>query len=218
MPFVLDLIGGGSGTFPEVDDTFTRLDDALQLKFDEIAAKFLQMESTAKDRGTEEITNVTDGLNSVKEKVAAIESMIQAIRDQVDGQKNRVKVFEKATAAEHEDGPPRKESAGGKLDTRDIASWAGPNDKEFVEFAWSFYINCNGALSGLGTWAEWAARKDTLKTPVPDRTDPEPNAMISLTRASEKLFYTLNQKIEKVPKAMAILRMLDGSCWLLFSP
>ena len=91
MPFVLDLIEGGSGTFREVDCTFTRLDDALQLKFDEIAAKFLQMESTAKGQDTEEIINVTDGLNSVKEKVAAIESMIQAIRDEVDGQKNRVK-------------------------------------------------------------------------------------------------------------------------------
>ena len=54
-----------------------------------------------------------------------------------------------------------------------------------------------------------------MKTPIPDRNDPGPDTTLSMTRASDDLFYTLNQKMAKVPKAMAILRRKEvGKCGL----
>ena len=35
MPFVLDLLQGGSSSYREVDDAIIKLNDELQLKFDE---------------------------------------------------------------------------------------------------------------------------------------------------------------------------------------
>ena len=137
MPFVLDLLQGGTGNFREVDDIFTRLNEELQLKFDDITAKLLEMDVEVKEKeppflkeSIAEYVEVAEGMVSVKEKVAAIE--------------DKIRILEKVAASDAEDQGARRESHGGKLDTRDIASWGGPNDQEF-------YINLNGASQGLGT-------------------------------------------------------------------
>ena len=125
MPFIIDLLQGGSGDFAQVDEMLTRLNEELQLKFDEVTAKIIQIDTEVKEKEPpflkEGFEEVAEGMGFVKEKVAAIE--------------DRVRVLERVAAADPDEPGARKSSQGGKLDTRDIAPWEGPNDKEFVEFA-----------------------------------------------------------------------------------
>ena len=69
MPFLLDILQGGSGSYADVDDIFTRLNEELQLKFDDITAKLLEMDSEIKEKEPpflkEGIAEYTEGMVSV---------------------------------------------------------------------------------------------------------------------------------------------------------
>ena len=116
---------------------------------------------------------------------------MKTVRELVQEIENRSKVMEAALAST-EGGMARKDEKGGpngKIDTRELPSWEGLQSMEFPEFAWGFSVACNGARQGLGSWAEWAAEREHLNTPVGDRDDPEklPGGM-TRARASEELF------------------------------
>ena len=91
----------------------------------------------------------------VATKVAAIEARITLLEQRAAG----------------DDGEVRKDGGNGKIDTRDIPSWAGPHAKEFTEYQWGFHIALDAAKQNLGQWAEWAFKKSLLRMPIAERTD-----------------------------------------------
>ena len=89
-----------------------------------------------------------------------------------------------------------------------VANWSGPQQVLFLEWAWNFMVNLNGARRGLGRAARWANVAQHLDTPIKDRNRADFPDDINFETASSDLFYVLNRKLSGCTKAQDLMRSM----------